>query len=54
MGIGALAFGVFYWATWRVILPKVFGIEYAPRKKVLDDGTVVTLVSFPFRFFLSH
>ncbi|KAJ8508655.1 hypothetical protein ONZ45_g9104 [Pleurotus djamor] len=45
VGIGIMWLGVFYWATWRVILPKVFGYELIPRKEVLEDGTVVTLFS---------
>ncbi|KAJ8514783.1 hypothetical protein ONZ45_g7728 [Pleurotus djamor] len=45
VGIGIMWLGVFYWATWRVILPKVFGYELVPRKEVLEDGTVVTLFS---------
>jgi hypothetical protein len=38
--------GVLYWAAWRVLLPKMFGYELVSRKERLDDGTVVTLVSF--------
>jgi len=37
--------GVLYWAAWRIILPKIFGYEFVPRKETLDDGTVVTVVS---------
>lgn len=44
VGIGVMVLGVFYWAMWRVILPKVFGYELVPRKETLSDGTVVTLV----------
>ncbi|ETW77742.1 amino acid transporter [Heterobasidion irregulare TC 32-1] len=43
VGIGVLTFGVLYWASWRIILPKVFGYELVPRKEVLEDGTVVAL-----------
>ncbi len=46
VGIGVMFFGVFYWAMWRVILPKIFKYELVPRKETLDDGTVVTLVRF--------
>lgn len=35
--------GVLYWAAWRIV-PRWFGVEYVPRKEVLADGTVVTLV----------
>ncbi|KIK81323.1 hypothetical protein PAXRUDRAFT_832930 [Paxillus rubicundulus Ve08.2h10] len=45
VGIGVLVFGVLYWATWRIILPKVFGYELVPHKNVLEDGTVVTSFS---------
>ena len=37
--------GVFYWAGWRIVLPKVFGYHLIPKKEVLSDGTVVTVVS---------
>ncbi len=40
-----LFFGVFYWAMWKIILPKVFGYSAVPTKEVLSDGTVVTVVS---------
>ncbi|KAF7976675.1 hypothetical protein HWV62_6027 [Athelia sp. TMB] len=53
VGIGVMAFGVFYWAVWRVVLPKVFGYELVPRKETLEDGTVVTLVSFLMVTFVS-
>ncbi|KIK81324.1 hypothetical protein PAXRUDRAFT_35907 [Paxillus rubicundulus Ve08.2h10] len=45
VGIGVLAFGVLYWAAWRIVLPKIFGYELIPRKDVLADGTVVTSFS---------
>ncbi|KAI0783783.1 amino acid transporter [Abortiporus biennis] len=45
VGIGIMAFGVFYWACWRILLPRVFGYELVGRKETLDDGTVVTLFS---------
>ena len=37
--------GVLYWAVWKLVLPYVFGFRLVPRKEVLKDGTVVTLVS---------
>jgi len=43
VGIGVMAFGVLYWAVWRVVLPKLFGYEVVPEKVVLEDGTVVTV-----------
>ncbi len=43
MGIAVMAVGVLYWAAWRIV-PRWFGVEYVPRKEVLADGTVVTLV----------
>lgn len=46
VGIAIMLFGVLYWAGWRIILPKVFGYELVPRKEVLNDGTVITLVRF--------
>ncbi|KAG2034092.1 amino acid transporter [Suillus americanus] len=45
VGIAIMFAGVLYWAAWRVILPKVFGYEFVPRKERLDDGTVVTVFS---------
>ncbi|KAG2062420.1 hypothetical protein BDR04DRAFT_1123950, partial [Suillus decipiens] len=43
VGIAIMLVGVLYWAVWRIILPKVFGYEFVPRKDTLDDGTVVTV-----------
>jgi len=43
VGIGIMFFGVFYWAMWKIILPKVFGYSAVPTKEVLSDGTVVTV-----------
>ncbi|KAJ7780836.1 high affinity methionine permease [Mycena maculata] len=45
VGIAVMAVGVLYWATWRVILPRVFGYVLAPRKVQLDDGTWVAVFS---------
>jgi len=45
VGIAIMAFGVFYWAVWRVFFPKVLGYALVPRKETLEDGTVVTLFS---------
>jgi H+/Cl- antiporter ClcA len=45
VGIGVMAFGVLYWAVWKLVLPYVFKFRLVPRKEVLVDGTVVTLVS---------
>ena len=43
-----MMFGVLYWAIWKVVLPYVFKFRLVPRKEVLEDGTVVTLVSSTF------
>ncbi|KAJ7755092.1 high affinity methionine permease [Mycena olivaceomarginata] len=45
VGIAIMILGVFYWATWRIILPRVFGYTLVPRKEQLDDGTFVTVFS---------
>jgi hypothetical protein len=45
IGIAILVFGVLYWAVWQLALPYVFKFRLVPRKEVLEDGTVVTLVS---------
>jgi hypothetical protein len=37
--------GVLYWAIWKLVLPYIFKFRLVPRKEVLKDGTVVTLVS---------
>lgn len=37
--------GVLYWAIWKLVLPYIFKFRLVPRKEVLRDGTVVTLVS---------
>lgn len=47
IGIAVIAFGVLYWAIWQLVLPYVFKFRFVPRKEVLEDGTVVTLVSLP-------
>ena len=41
----AVMFGVLYWTIWQLVLPYVFKFRLVPRKEVLEDGTVVTLVS---------
>ena len=45
VGIAVLMSGVLYWAVWKLVLPYVFKFRLVPRKEVLEDGTVVTLVS---------
>ena len=45
VGIAVMIFGVYYWAVWELVLPYVFKFRLVPRKEVLEDGTVVTLVS---------
>ncbi|KAH9061837.1 amino acid transporter, partial [Lactarius deliciosus] len=45
IGILVPLVGVLYWAVWKIVLPYVFGFRLVPRKEVLKDGTVVTLVS---------
>lgn len=45
VGIAVMIFGVLYWAIWQLVLPHVFKFRLVPRKEVLEDGTVVTLVS---------
>ncbi len=46
IGIAVIAFGVLYWAIWRLVLPYVFKFRLVPRKEVLEDGTVITLVGY--------
>ena len=46
VGIAIMMFGVLYWAVWNLVLPYVFKFRLVPTKEVLEDGTVVTLVSF--------
>ena len=45
IGIVVLMSGGIYWAVWKLVLPYVFKFRLVPRKGVLEDGTVVTLVS---------
>lgn len=45
IGVSVMAFGLLYWAVWQLVLPYVFKFRLVPRKEVLEDGTVVTLVS---------
>ena len=45
IGIAVIMFGVLYWTIWQLVLPYVFKFRLVPRKEVLEDGTVVTLVS---------
>lgn len=44
MGISVLLFGIFYWAVWRILLPKLGKYELVSEKETLKDGTVVTIV----------
>ena len=45
IGIAVIVFGVFYWTIWQLALSYAFKFRLVPRKEVLKDGTVVTLVS---------
>ena len=45
IGIAVIVFGVLYWTIWQLVLPHVFKFRLVPRKEVLEDETVVTLVS---------
>ena len=44
VAIAVMVFSVFYWATWWVILPRLFKYKLVPVKDKLSDGTVVTIV----------
>lgn len=46
IGIAVMIFGVLCWAVWKLVLPYVFKFRLVPRKELLQDGTVVVLVSF--------
>ena len=48
VGIAIMAFSVFYWAVWRIILPKLGRYKLVPEKERLEDGTVVTIVGVIF------
>lgn len=43
VGIAVMCFGVVYWASWRVFLPRFFHYQLVTAKATLDDGTVVTV-----------
>jgi hypothetical protein len=45
VGMAILMSGGIYWAVWKLVLPYVFKFRLVPRKEVLEDGTVVILVS---------
>lgn len=47
VAIAVMVFSVFYWATWWVVLPRLFKYKLVPVKDKLSDGTVVTIVSTP-------
>lgn len=42
-----MLFGALYWAVWRLVLPYIFKFRLVPMKEILEDGTVVTVVSQP-------
>jgi solute carrier family 7 (L-type amino acid transporter), member 9/15 len=46
VGIGILFFGIFYWAVWRIVLPKLGKYTLVPEKETLEDGTVIMTVRF--------
>jgi hypothetical protein len=48
VGIGIMFFGVFYWAVWRIVLPKLGNYKLVREKESLEDGTVVTIVGSGF------
>ena len=52
VGIAIMFAGVFWWAGWQLVLPKVFGYELVPHKETLDDGTVITSVSRGYNMFV--
>lgn len=45
VGIGIIVGSITYWALWYEILPWAFRYRLVPEKRVLDDGTHVTVVS---------
>jgi hypothetical protein len=45
IGIAVMFFGLLYWVVWWLVLPYVFKSRLVPRKEILEDGTVVTVVS---------
>jgi len=47
IGIAVILFGVLYWAVWQLVLPYIFKFRLVPMKEILEDGTVVTMVSQP-------
>jgi hypothetical protein len=44
-------FGAFYWAAWRIILPKLGNYKLILGKETLDDGTVVAIVKIHLHMF---
>ena len=45
IGIAVMLFGALYWAVWQLVLPYMFKFRLVPMKEILEDGTVVTVVS---------
>jgi solute carrier family 7 (L-type amino acid transporter), member 9/15 len=47
IGIAVMLFGALYWGVWQRVLPYIFEFRLVPRKEILEDGTVVIIVSQP-------
>ena len=45
IGIAVMLFGVLYWGVWQLVLPYIFKFRLVPMKEILEDGTVVMVVS---------
>ncbi|KAJ3555599.1 hypothetical protein NM688_g2484 [Phlebia brevispora] len=43
VGIAVMVFSIIYWGAWRVVLPWLFKYKLVPEKRVLKDGTWVTV-----------
>lgn len=41
VGVGVLLFGVFYWAMWAVVLPRLGGYKVVAQREVLEGGAEV-------------
>ncbi|KAI0526527.1 methionine permease [Xylaria bambusicola] len=45
VGVGIILFGIIYWLTWTIILPRLGGYRLEEKEDILDDGTTITVLT---------
>ncbi|KAI0975997.1 methionine permease [Xylaria arbuscula] len=45
VGVGIIAFGIFYWLVWTILLPRLGSYRLEEKEDVLDDGTTITVLA---------